>query len=90
MKVDNLTQLQLLNLNFLLMRQISDDFKCDALRDAEREMILRRLYQLQENPLVNSCKCSIRMLDHLKNHWQGICKNNQMQTQTQPAARQMH
>lgn len=88
MKVDNLTQLQLLNLNFLLMRQISDDFKCAALRDAEREMILRRLYQLQENPMVNNCKCSIKMLGHLKNHWQGICKNHQMQTQ--PAARQMH
>lgn len=90
MQYDNMTQLQLLNLNFLLMRQFSNDFKCAALRDAERELILKRLYQLQENPLVTNCKCSLKMLEHLKNHWQRVCERKQPQTHTPLPNRQMH
>lgn len=84
--LDHLIQLQLLNLNFLLMRQVSNEYKCGALREAERELILKRLYQLQQSPAVNGCKSSLKMLSHLQTHWQKHCE----QTMPRPANQYVH
>lgn len=88
MKDNHIIQLQLLNLSFLLMRQVSDEFECAALRSSERVLIRNRLYQLQNNPTVQQCKCSQKMLSHLQQHWHSVCE------QQQPAAeaplRQLH
>lgn len=72
MQDNNLINLQLLNLCFLLMRQVSDSFDTDAERQTERNLIMSRLQQLQNNPKLQECHCSGKMLSHLKRQWQSL------------------
>lgn len=79
-------QLQLLNLSFLLMRQVSDEFESSALRSSERVLIRDRLNQLQNNPAIQQCRCSQKMLSHLRQHWHSMCG----ETPTHSIAQNLH